>query len=191
MTVAVVRRWLKVPDPTALTAKDTLQRLLGFADVLRDVERSVVFAFRWEGRAPARAILERLARETNVLQNPNKHFLEIAVSSEILHPRGNVWVLTYEAGNGAEIGSVLERRRLVEGEPPQVARGVLWELSGPDDRGTLSRMAAEIAETRERRAGLLANPHLENITICGDAPAAVEMGEAFAWESAQTDRIER
>jgi len=185
MTVAVLRRWLKVPDPTALTAKDTLQRLLGFADVLRDLERSEVFAFRWEDAMPARAILERLARDTNLLQNPNKHFFEIAVGSETLHPRGNVWVLTHEAGNGADIGSVLTRRRLVEGEAPQVARGVLWELTGPDDRGRSSRMAAEIAETRERRVGLLANPHLENLTIFDTAPAATEMAEAFAWESAQ------
>ncbi len=185
MTIAVLRRWLKVPDPTALTAKDTLQRLLGFADVLRDVERSEVFAFRWEGSAPARAVLERLARDTNLLQNPNKHFFEIAVGAETLHPRGNVWVLTHEAGTGAEMGSVLARRRLVGGEPPQVARGVLWELTGPADPGRLSRMAAEIAETRQRRAGLLANPHLEDVTIFEAAPAAAAMAEAFAWESVE------
>jgi phosphoribosylformylglycinamidine (FGAM) synthase PurS component len=187
MTVAVLRRWLKVPDPTALTARDTLQRLLGFEDVLRDLERSEVFAFRWEDAVPARAVLERLARQTNLLQNPNKHFFEIAVGAETLHPRGNVWVLTHEAGNGAEIGSVLARRRLVDGEPPQVARGVLWELTGPDDRARRSRMAAEIAETRARRAGLLANPHLEDITLFDEAPAAMVMAEAFAWESAQAE----
>src|SRR5262245_37632149 len=189
MTVAVLRRWLKVPDPTALTAKDTLRRWLGFADVLKDIERSDVFVFLWEDTAAARTILERLARDTNLLQNPNKHFFEIAVGSETLHPRGNVWVLTHEAGVGAEIGSVLTRRRLVEGDAPQVARGVLWELTGPEDRGRLSRMAAEIAETRERRAGLLANPHLENVTIFDAAPAAVEMAEAFAWESAEAQDL--
>jgi len=189
MTLAVLRRWLKVPDPTALTARDTLQRWLGFADVLRDVERSEVFAFRWEEAVAARGILERLATDTNLLQNPNKHCFEIAVGSEALHPRGNVWVLTHEAGNGADIGSVLERRRLVDGEPPQVARGVLWELTGPTDRGTLSRMAAEIAETRERRAGLLANPHLENVTIFSDAPTAMDMAEAFVWESAEAEEL--
>ena len=187
MTFAVLRRWLKVPDPTALTARDTLQRLLGFAGVLRNVERSEVFAFRWEDAVPARAMLDRLARDTNLLQNPNKHFFEIAVGSESLRPRGNVWVLTHEAGNGAEMGSVLSRRRLVEGEPPEVARGVLWELTGPDDRGTLSRMAAEIAETRGRRAGLLANPHLEDMTIFSDVPVAMDMAEAFAWESARAE----
>ena len=189
MTVAVLRRWLKVPDPTALTARDTLQRLLGFADVLRDIERSEVFAFRWDGAVDARAILERLARDTNLLQNPNKHFFEIAVGSETLHPRGNVWVLTHEAGNGADMGSVLARRRLVEGDVPQVARGVLWELTGPEDRGRRSRMAASIAETRERRAGLLANPHLENLTIFDEAPPATEMADAFAWESAEAEEL--
>src|SRR5262249_53893374 len=144
------------------------------ADVLRDIERSEVFAFRWDETVPARGMLERLAKETNLLQNPNKHFFEIAVGSEALRPRGNVWVLTHEAGNGAEMGSVLARRHLVDGEPPQVARGVLWELTGPADRGTRSRMAADIAETRRRGAGLLANPHLENIAIFDKAPSAAE-----------------
>ena len=82
MTIAVVRRWLKVPDPTALTAKDTLVRVLGFQGVLEDLERSEVLAFRWESAVAARRLLERLARETNLLQNPNKHHFEIAVGAE-------------------------------------------------------------------------------------------------------------
>jgi hypothetical protein len=189
MTMAVLRRWLKVPDPTALTAKDTLQRLLGYAAVLENVERSEVLAFCWGDAVPARALLERLARETNMLQNPNKHHFEIAVGQEPLHPRGNVWVLTAEAGNGAEMASTLARRRLVEGEPPRVARGVLWELTGPADASRRLRMAREIAETRERRAGLLANPHLEDVTLFEHAPSAEELAGAFAWESANADEL--
>jgi phosphoribosylformylglycinamidine (FGAM) synthase PurS component len=187
MTIAVLRRWLKVPDPTALTAKDTLQRLLGFAGILENIERSEVFVFRWDDAVPARAILERLARETNLFQNPNKHFFEISVGAGTLNPRGNVWVLTSEPGQGAEMGSVLARRRLVDGEPPQVARGVLWELTGPADRGARTRMARNITETRERRSGLLANPHLEDVTIFDNAPAAMALADAFAWESAQVE----
>ena len=44
MTSAVIRLWLKVMDPTALTARETLQRALGYGRRVRDVARSEVLA---------------------------------------------------------------------------------------------------------------------------------------------------
>jgi phosphoribosylformylglycinamidine (FGAM) synthase PurS component len=187
MTIAVVRRWLKVPDPTALTAKDTLQRLLGFQGVLADLERSEVLAFRWdrtEEPVAARPLLERLACDTNLLQNPNKHHFEIAVGAEPLHPRGNVWVMTSETGQGDDIASILTRRRLLEGDPPQVARGVLWELRVERDPAGRLEVARAVTETRARTVGLLANPHLEDVAFFARVPRAEDLAAAFAWEGA-------
>ena len=189
MTVAVVRRWLKVPDPTALTARHALQHLLGYKVSLEDLGRAELLVFRWDDGVNARALLSRLARETNLLQNPNKHEFEIVTGSERLHPRGNAWVLTSEPGTGEAIATSIARRRLLSGEPPAVARGVLWELTLALPPGERKFLAREIAETRSRGAGLLANPHLEDISVFETAPTAVDVAQALAWESAEAGEL--
>ena len=189
MTVAVVRRWLKVPDPTALTARHALQHLLGYKTSLEDLARAELLVFRWDDAVNARALLSRLARETNLLQNPNKHEFEIVAGLERLNPRGNAWVLTSEPGSGDAIATSIARRRLLPGEPPRVARAVLWELTLAASAGGRSVMAREIAETRSRNAGLLANPHLEDLSIFETAPTAQEIADVLAWEGAEAGEL--
>ena len=57
MTEAVVRLWLKVNDPTALTAHETLQRALGYGRTVAGVEplRGVGLPLAGYGRGRARS----------------------------------------------------------------------------------------------------------------------------------------
>lgn len=177
MTRAVVRTWLKVNDPTALTATTTLQRALAYGRVVRSAARSRIWSFSWEGTVDARSALKRLVEETNLIRNPNKHFLEVRVGDEALTPRGNAWVLVYTEGEGADLEDTLRRHRLMEGEVPSVGSATLWELDLEADPAERNRIAEEIAVVRSRKAGLLANPHTENVVLFEAPPMAGELAE--------------
>jgi len=173
---AVVRRWLKVADPTAITALEALQRALGYGRAIRGVSRSEVIAFSWgDGASEGTKDLERLARETNLVFNPNKHFMEIRTGAEPLHPGGNAWVLVYEPGDGADLSDAVARRRLLTSPPDAVRRGVLWELDLEGSTETVRSMAEEIAVTRSRTSGLLANPHHQRIRVLDASPTAADL----------------
>ena len=174
----VLRSWLKVADLTALSAEDAVRRVLGFGDTVRGLYRSEVWAFEFLEGADGPQTLERLARETNLLVNPNKHAHEIA-GGESLHPRGNAWVLAARPGDGSDLAETLERHRLVS-PAPAVHRGVLWELDlAPDtDR---RQVLEELAVARERRRGLLTNPHMEDATLFLDPPTGVSLAGAMPW----------
>lgn len=182
MTRAAIRLWLKVADPTALTAQETLQRALGYGRVIQSVDRSVLWGFRWGQPAEPRAILERLAEATNLLQNPNKHRYEIAAGHEAIDPRGNIWVLVSTPGAGSGMEATLRRHHLVGEETPQVRRGQLWELDLDGQGADLVTLAEEIAITRERKKGLLANPHVEDVTVFRSPPTALDVVGALAFE---------
>jgi hypothetical protein len=175
VTAAAVRLWLKVADATALTACEALQRALGYGRAVRSVRRSDLWAFRWSAPVEAAEVLGRLARETNLLLNPNKHHLEIRVGEAKLEPRGNVWVLVATPGDGTELEETLVRHRLAGGTAPRVRRGTLWELDLDADPPERIRLAGEIAVTRSRTSGLLANPHVEDAVVLAEPPSAARV----------------
>lgn len=184
MTDAVVRLWLKVNDPTALTAHETLQRALGYGRTVAGVSRSEVWGFRWPETIDAAPVLERLARETNLLLNPNKHRMEIAVGASALSPRGNVWVLVWTVGEGRDLEETLRRHRLLTGSVPAVRKGTLWELDLAGAPAERARLAEEIAIARERGRGLLANPHVSDVRIFGEPPNAASVVHSLSGQSA-------
>jgi len=175
MTDAILRLWLKVADATALTARETLQRALGYGRAVTEVDRSEIWAFRWREEPRAAHVLERLARETNLFHNPNKHRYEIAVGETRLAPRGNVWVLVSVPGAGTGMQGLLGRHHLITGEIPVVRRAQLWELTLDGDEADRLRMAREIAVAESHHKGLLANPHLEDTTVFPAPPTAGEI----------------
>jgi hypothetical protein len=182
MIAAAVRLWLKVMDPTALTARETLQRFLGYDGRVLDVARSEIWGFRWEGDADPRGVLDRLVRETNLIRNPNKHRTEIVVGDERLGPRGNVWVLVAVPGTGEDLAETLARHRLVGGEIPRTARGTLWELQLDPGGAELGPLAEEIAVVRSHERGLLANPQVEDAIVFTEPPSALELAGRLAWK---------
>jgi hypothetical protein len=151
---------------------------------VRDVQRSEVWGFRWREPRDAAAALERVVHGTNLIQNPNKHRVEIAAGEERLHPRGNVWVLVSTPGAGAELAETLARHRLAAGEIPRTGRGVLWELDLDAEGAARLRLADEIAVVRSHRTGLLANPHLEDAAVFAAPPTAAELAARLVPEGA-------
>ena len=179
---AVIRRWSKVADATAVTARETLQRALGLGKRVRGVARSEVFSFGWNGVLPAApAALETLARDTNLILNPNKHHRELVHGTEPLHPTGNAWVLVFEPGQGKELGGAINRRRLLPFPLAGVRSAVLWELDLEGDAGQIRAATLLAAETRNRRQGLLANPHFQTCRIMEAVPTAQSV-QAALWE---------
>ena len=177
MTVAMVRRWLKVMDATALTARETLQRALAYGRAVQDIQRSEIFSFTWEDDRDGREILQRLASSTNLLQNPNKHFLEITCGTEVTRPRGNMWVLVFTQGQGEGLTETLIRHGLVSEPAPEVRRGVLWELTlEGENREAMTR---EIAVATHHKSGLLANPHIEDVVLFDRPPTAEMISDAL------------
>jgi len=181
MTDAVVRLWLKVADATALTARETLQRGLGYGRAVGDIARSDLWVFRWRGTVEPRSLLGPLTLDTNLLQNPNKHQVEIAVEDERLTPRGSVWVLVSTPGQGQGMEETLVRHRLVRGKIPAVRRARLWELTLEGDPEVRRRLAEEITVVRSRKQGLLANPHVEDWRVFTEPPSAGGIAGAIAF----------
>ena len=177
MTVVTLRAWLKVADPTALTTRETLQRGLGLGRAVEEVHRSELFALRWAARVEAVSQVMRLAAETNLLVNPNKHFLEVRTGGEPLVPRGNLWVMVWTQGEGERLGETIRRRRLLGGNSPAVRRALLWELDLTGEPGERRRRADSITWLRSREEGLLANPELQEAHIFETPPVAEEIGD--------------
>lgn len=188
MTAAAVRTWLKVMDPTSLTARETLRRTLGYGDRVADIQRSTVWSFLWTETVDAESVLARLVADTNLVRNPNKHHVEIVTGDGILAPRGNVWVLVTSGAEGSELADALARHRLVPGAVPAVRRGTLWELelAGEEDQ---AGAAAEIAITRAHKKGLLANPHVDTVHVLTRPPGARELARLLVEETTENARI--
>ncbi|MBI2300431.1 MAG: hypothetical protein HYU66_16070 [Armatimonadetes bacterium] len=158
---------LKIPDVTAITARRTLQRRMGYAEVLAELTRAdwwrigVVAA----DQAAARALGRELAEETNCFVNPNKHVCRVVTAVD-LPPAGPgqslLGVLTGFVGEATgDMTAAALRGRLGYGDRvTAVERGTLWtfRLNEPDaDRARA--LVEEITISRGRESGLLVNPH--------------------------------
>ena len=95
-----------------------------------------------------------------------------------------MWVLVWTAGEGRDLEETLRRHRLVSGSVPAVRKGTLWELDLAGAAAERVRLAEEIAVARERGRGLLANPHVADVRIFGEPPAASAVVRALSGESA-------
>ena len=168
---ALLRRWLKVADATAITAQRALQRDLAYSKKVSAVYRSEVLSLEWEADAPeAEERVRSLAEETNLMLNPNKHFMELAFGPESLQPRGNVWVLVAEPGAGRHLLNTINKRHLLPFTLSQAHWGTLWELDLAEEPRV--ELAREMAVTESRRRGLLGNPHIEQIHVLDTPPQA-------------------
>ena len=171
---ALVRRWLKTADATAITAHRALQRDLGYGKKVARVYRSEVFSLEWEDDQPAaQERVRALVLDTNLMLNPNKHFMELVFGAEPLTPRGNAWVLVAEPDAGGRLLHTINKRHLLPFRLAQVHRGTLWELdlAGDDPQA----LAGDMAVTRSRKQGLLGNPHIEGIHVLSSPPTATAL----------------
>ncbi|MBN2169957.1 MAG: hypothetical protein JW819_01395 [Candidatus Krumholzibacteriota bacterium] len=180
---------LKTVDLVRETAWLALTEKLGWAAVLADLRRAVLWRFELSDgdEATLRAALAAELERTSAFYNPNKerhHLLaggalpegEPLAAADALEPppapgarlwRALVWV-TDEGGEQAAL-----RRRTARRLPglSGLRAGTLWELALRADTATMARgLAAGLALTRRRRQGLLLNPHYQEGRLLTLAP---------------------
>ncbi|HEY3396979.1 MAG TPA: phosphoribosylformylglycinamidine synthase subunit PurS [Armatimonadota bacterium] len=166
---------LKIPDVTALTAANTMRRRLGFAERLVDLQRADYYRLEIDAESEQAALdqVTDLAQRTNHFVNPNKHSFAVRVATTRMTPpsRGDAYeveVLTTDAegDRSADLELALANDQITSGRIKAVHTGVLWTLwlraESPQEALGLAR---ELAVTRARDHGLLANPHFQEVRI--------------------------
>ncbi len=174
---------LKTLDTTALTAKDTLQRDMGYGSILGSISREDYWAVTVEeaDEAGAGRLAKEFAGGTKIFVNPNKHVYRAAVRKEGDPPAAGflpggkpsggihqVCVLVqYREDEKAMLVRETLRKTLGYGEKVrEVARGTLWTMGIREgSRDEALARAEEIALTRGIGQGLLVNPHSQMYEI--------------------------
>ncbi|MCD6351752.1 MAG: hypothetical protein J7M26_06505 [Armatimonadetes bacterium] len=164
---------LKIPDVTALTAANTLRRRMGYGEVLEKLDRADYYLFDIEA-ADVDAACERvrdIAEHTTLFVNPNKHVFEVQPwqAGASLRREGDLYVvhclvrsLDYDAGPGM----VESLHKLGYGEVRGLQTGTLWTLHlRVREEAAARALAEEIAVTKSRSQGLLANPHYQTCEV--------------------------
>jgi hypothetical protein len=170
---------LKTADTVALTAKNTLQRDLGYESALLDVLREE----RWVIQVQAEDVqtAEKLGREfaaTRIFVNPNKQTCTLrAVESGQAKPSSQkqdegepceigVIVSYYRDGKAVSARDALRHTYGYGDRIVDVKRGVLWKLLlRAQSLDSARKMAEEIALTSSMDRGLLANPHSQTYIV--------------------------
>ena len=140
---------LKVPDTTAITALQTLQKI-GFGKI-KDIKRADYYKFSVEN--DTEKFKEKICK-VDILVNANKHSYDFSISKD-----SNVKVLVKNI-NGEE-SSILStlKNRLGFKNIKKVEKAVLWSLSIDAEQ----KDAIKIAENAARE--LLVNENYQEFTI--------------------------
>ena len=168
---------LKTNDTVALTARNTLEKDMGYEKIVRDLQREeywLIHAACGDQRE-ARWLAKELAEKTKIFVNPNKHTYHARVDGEgevSEDPPGRglqkVKVLTqYREDQKARLTLDTLQRTLGYGDKILgVERGTLWTLVlRAEGLQEARRVAEEVALTRGIDSGLLANPHSQTYAI--------------------------
>jgi hypothetical protein len=170
---------LKTADTVALTAKNTLQRDMGYESVLLDVRREE----RWIIQVQAEDLqtAEKFGREfaaTRIFVNPNKQTcaLKVAESGQAKLSAQKqdeeepyevgVIVSYYRDGKAVSARDALRHTYGYGGRIGDVERGVLWKLLlNAQSLDSARKTAEDIALTSSMNSGLLANFHSQTYVV--------------------------
>jgi hypothetical protein len=160
---------LKVPDTTAQSAEDTLRRNLGYDGTLESLRREDWWCFEVATDDPgaARACVRQWADRCTALVNPNKH--RAALDAPRGRAEGTETSVLVRDREDLRAASMLRFLRSALGASDLVSleSGVLWTLRFRPGAGDPRALADDIARTRSRTRGLLANPHAQTVDIGG------------------------
>lgn len=162
---------LKIPDVTALTASNALRRRLGYQDTLIRLGRADYYRLELDvdDERTALELATRLAEQTNLFVNPNKHRYSVSAGSSRPSEASedglwtvNILVTDPDSGAGGGILSALRGRLGYGNEVVDVVAGNLWVLAlKADSREEAEQIAEKLAVTVSRDQGLLLNPHFQ------------------------------
>ena len=123
---------LKVPDTTAITALQTLQKL-GFKSI-KDLKRENYYNFSVDGDA---AKFKDNIKNVDIIVNANKHLCDFSVKKD-----GSIKILVKNINNdGTALLSTL-KNRLGFKNIKKIESGVLWSISS--DAKTAEKAAKEL-----------------------------------------------
>lgn len=158
---------LKIPDVTAATARQALQRRLGYAAQLADLRRADWWRIEVEAESEADALAlgRELAERTNLFVNPNKHRYTCQLTwrpEATTAGQTTVGVVTgFHDEASAELAArALQGRLGYGGKVLGLDHGTCWSLTlNEPDRAKAVELAKAMAVSETRNDGLLANPH--------------------------------
>jgi phosphoribosylformylglycinamidine (FGAM) synthase PurS component len=163
---------LKIPDLTALTAGSALRRRMAYGDALVELRRADYYRLSLNAETETEAVklVEKLAEDTNLFVNPNKHRYEVHAgvhNSTVEDAEGtyavSVLITDTNGGGGAGILEALQGRLGYGDKVAEVLAGNLWVLVVKAESREQAEAIAEAATvTRSREAGLLLNPHYQD-----------------------------
>jgi hypothetical protein len=160
---------LRAEDPEALSALAVAKATLAAGRTLASLRRLRLFELR--GKLPGREEVEGLLHRSTQFYNPHKERCTVRAAADEPAPlsRDECVVVVYDRGSerrgAAERWWLHETRQKVE-----VREGLAWVLRFTNEPNPLER-ATELADLRDRRHGLLCNPHSQEfVAAAGEAP---------------------
>lgn len=171
---------LKTTDLAALTAKNTLQRDMGYSKVLRDLKREDYWLISVECKTKeeAKELADELANKTKIFVNPNKHTYTIRIrenDAKIREKKRDIDKGLYDIGvlvsYNEDSKACLTKDTLCKtlgygDRVSDVKTGIIWRLViDAEDEKKAKEMASEIVVTKELKKGLLINPHSQSYKI--------------------------
>ena len=127
---------LKVPDTTAITALQTLQKL-GFKNI-KDVKKSDYYKFTIEGDL---AKFKDKISKVDIIVNANKHFCEFKMKDD-----DSIKILVKNTDDDSAGLILTLKNRLGIKEAKSIEKGTLWKLfvEGKNPKETAEKAAKEL-----------------------------------------------
>lgn len=163
---------LKGPDLVTLTAEDTLRRRMNlgkaFQGLLREEFYKVVPQDGVAGESDHNELVSSILTRTTLLVNPNKHAFRVMLGRmpEPIHQAEDHFTSRYLISERTPDfhDSLAGRLRQRYGLPVKSLKsGILWTilLENKSSRDERERLLERIVVSRNRKEGLLCNPHYE------------------------------
>jgi len=162
----------RLPDLVAITAKQTLTDIMGYKEILINLESSILFELTIAlPKGNSFELIKEATEKTTLFFNPNKEYISILGDDEDISEEFN---LREGIGIIARISDIEGTRDLAPilwenfgyREITEVKKYQLWFLVlNTEDKTKAERLANEILITRSRKEGLLINPHYQKTEI--------------------------
>jgi hypothetical protein len=166
---SVAQAWIErtTADPEATSAWSVARAHLGAGRTLVSLRRLRLFELA--GLLPARATLEKLLHRSIQFYNPIQERCTLRAATDEtppLRPRERA-LLVFERGEERRGGA--ERWwRHETGKEIEVREGVAWLMTFEGSPAQAAGAMDELAELRDRRHGLLCNPHAQEMRRAAD-----------------------
>jgi hypothetical protein len=156
---------LNTADPEAVSALRVARADLEAARRLTGLRRLRLIELT--GVLPERQALEELLHRSTQFYNPHKERCSVRLSAADATPVPEEAAVVLVCEHGSERRPAAERWWQHEtGEPLEVREGVVWVLSFEPGAPALE-LAGELTTLRDRRRGLLCNPHCQDAAVSG------------------------